>query len=113
MRALAIGAAVVGFLAVSAVVARVIAAGTAARHEATGAIGGRAGGDVRILRVDGVGGFAPGGRTETGRIAWKQGDGLPVVQCVTVRRAGDPISGYDVAVLRVSAPIGREADCPG
>jgi hypothetical protein len=47
----------------------------------------------------------------TGRVAWRAGDGLPVVQCVRVRRAG-PLSGATVELLSVSAPIGREASCP-
>ena len=48
----------------------------------------------------------------TGRVAWRAGhDGLPVVQCVRVRRDG-PLSGAGVELLSISAPIGREASCP-
>jgi hypothetical protein len=48
----------------------------------------------------------------TGRVAWRAGrDGLPVVQCVRVRREG-PLSGATVELLSISAPIGREASCP-
>jgi hypothetical protein len=48
----------------------------------------------------------------TGRVAWRAGrDGLPVVQCVRVRRDG-PLSGANVELLSISAPIGREASCP-
>ena len=48
----------------------------------------------------------------TGRVAWRAGpDGLPVVQCVRVRRKG-PLSGADVEVLSISPPIGSEASCP-
>lgn len=48
----------------------------------------------------------------TGRLAWRAGiDGLPVVQCVRVRRDG-PLSGAAVELLSISAPIGREASCP-
>ena len=48
----------------------------------------------------------------TGRVAWRAGgDGLPVVQCVRVRRDG-PLSGARVELLSISAPIGREASCP-
>ena len=114
MRALAIGAAVVAFLAISAVVARVLGATTAARGEVTDEIQRRAGGgEVDILRVDGISGFALTDRTETVRVAWKAAGRLPVVQCVRIRRTGDPIGGYDTAVLRVSRPIDRDADCPG
>ncbi|HVE69687.1 MAG TPA: hypothetical protein VNB64_14025 [Solirubrobacteraceae bacterium] len=113
MRLAVLGAAVVAFLALSAVVARVIGAGSAARADAIEAVKRQAApGRFRVLNVDGVGGFAPAGRTETARVAWKAGERLPVVQCVRVRRSGDPLSGYDVDVLRVSPPIGREADCP-
>lgn len=48
----------------------------------------------------------------TGRVAWRAGpDGLPVVQCVRVRRNG-PLSGATVELLSISAPIGRESSCP-
>jgi hypothetical protein len=48
----------------------------------------------------------------TGRVAWRAGmTGLPVVQCVRVRRDG-PLSGARVEVLSISAPIGNEASCP-
>ena len=114
MRLAAAGAALLAFLAVSGVVARVIAAGSTARSRAIDAIQAQAAAhDARILRVDGVGGFALAGRTETGRVAWRAGAGLPVVQCVRVRRTGDPLTGYDVTVVGVSRPIAREADCPG
>ena len=48
----------------------------------------------------------------TGRVAWRAGmNGLPVVQCVRVRRDG-PLSGANVELLAISAPIGRESSCP-
>jgi hypothetical protein len=48
----------------------------------------------------------------TGRVAWRAGkNGYPVVQCVRVRRDG-PLSGANVELLSISAPIGREASCP-
>jgi len=50
--------------------------------------------------------------TATGRLAWRAGDSLPVVQCVNVHREG-PLSGATVDVLSISAPIGNEASCPG
>jgi hypothetical protein len=49
--------------------------------------------------------------TGTGRVAWRAGTGLPVVQCVRVRREG-PLSGATVELLSISAPIGNEASCP-
>jgi hypothetical protein len=50
-------------------------------------------------------------QTATGRVAWRAGTNLPVVQCVRVRREG-PVSGAGVEVLSISAPIGLEAACP-
>src|SRR3954451_8226695 len=47
----------------------------------------------------------------TGGVAWRAGDGFPVVQCVRVRRDG-PLSGATVELLSISAPIGRESSCP-
>jgi hypothetical protein len=55
--------------------------------------------------------FALGARTGTTRVAWRANGSLPVVQCVTARRTGNPLAGYDIHVLSVSAPIGREAHC--
>ena len=49
-------------------------------------------------------------RTGTGRVAWRAGDGLPVVQCVRVRREG-PLTGGAVELLSVSAPIARDGSC--
>jgi hypothetical protein len=49
--------------------------------------------------------------TGTGRIAWRAGSGLPVVQCVRVRRDG-PLTGNTVELLSISAPIGNESACP-
>jgi hypothetical protein len=50
--------------------------------------------------------------TGTGRIAWRAGRrGLPVVQCVRVRRDG-PLTGNGVELLAISAPIDGESSCP-
>ncbi len=49
-------------------------------------------------------------KTGTGRVAWRAGDGLPVVQCVRVRRDG-PLTGGAVELLSVSAPIRGDAAC--
>ena len=49
-------------------------------------------------------------RTGVGRVAWRAGESLPVVQCVRVRRDG-PLTGADVELLSISAPIGNEEGC--
>src|SRR3954469_15083346 len=45
------------------------------------------------------------------RVVWKTPATLTVVQCVTVQRKGNPVSGIDVELLGISAPIGRESAC--
>jgi hypothetical protein len=47
------------------------------------------------------------------RLAWTVIGRLPEVQCVLVRRSGNFLTGISVALLRLSAPIGDTADCPG
>ena len=47
----------------------------------------------------------------TGRVAWRAGQGLPVVQCVRVQRKG-PLTGGGVELLSISPPIGNQASCP-
>jgi hypothetical protein len=49
-------------------------------------------------------------QTGTGRVAWRAGESRPVVQCVRVRRDG-PLTGGDVELLSISAPIGGEESC--
>ncbi|MFN8174313.1 MAG: hypothetical protein U0T02_04510 [Solirubrobacteraceae bacterium] len=70
-------------------------------------------GTVAILRLDASTTTSLAAHTGTARVAWKAGRALPVVQCVRVRRAGDVVSGFEVSLLRVSAPIARESSCPG
>lgn len=45
------------------------------------------------------------------RIAWKAGSALPVVQCITVSRSGNAISGLTVRLLAIGGRIPSEADC--
>ena len=49
-------------------------------------------------------------QTGVGRVAWRAGGSQPVVQCVRVRRDG-PLTGADVELLSISAPIGNEDGC--
>jgi hypothetical protein len=68
-------------------------------------------GEVSILNVKAPG-FSLTSRTGTTRVAWQAGTADPIVQCVRARRTGDPLLGYDVRVLSLSAPIGNESSCP-
>lgn len=67
-------------------------------------------GDVQILTYRPSTRLSLTRRTGTGRVAWRAGDGLPVVQCVRVRRDG-PLTGGSVQLLALSDPIGLEAGC--
>jgi hypothetical protein len=68
-------------------------------------------GRVEILRYDPSVELALEQTVGTGRVAWRAGTGLPVVQCVRVRRDG-PLDGGGVELLSISPPIGRESACP-
>jgi hypothetical protein len=48
--------------------------------------------------------------TGVGRVAWRAGTSRPVVQCVRVRRDG-PLTGADVVLIAISAPIGGGESC--
>jgi hypothetical protein len=67
--------------------------------------------ELRIARYDSDTSRALGEATGTTRVVWFLGEDLPTVQCVMVRRRGTPLTGPTVTLLRLSAPIGREAPC--
>ena len=67
-------------------------------------------GEVEILTYSPSVQVALTNRTGMGRVAWRAGRSLPIVQCVRVRRDG-PLTGADVELLSISAPIGRDAGC--
>ena len=70
-------------------------------------------GSVQILAYNSATAYALTSRTALTRVAWKSSRGpYPVVQCVTVARKGNAISGLDVTLLRVSRPLHpTTADC--
>jgi hypothetical protein len=70
----------------------------------------RAPGRVQILSYQPSSRLALTRRTGTGRVAWRAGTALPVVQCVRVRRDG-PLTGGGVELLSLSAPIPRDGSC--
>jgi len=67
-------------------------------------------GEVEILQYQPSARLTMTRRSGTGRVAWRAGRTLPVVQCVRVRREG-PLSGGGVELLSLSDPIGLEASC--
>jgi hypothetical protein len=67
---------------------------------------------VQVVRLDQPSRYALRSRTATLRVVWRVGEGLPVVQCAKIRRGGSLVGGFDVSVLNLGDPIGREASCP-
>jgi hypothetical protein len=69
-------------------------------------------GKVAILELNSSAGFSLSSTLGTARVAWRAGNGLPVVQCVRVRRAGNVFSGLRIELLEISLRIASNADCP-
>ena len=84
---------------------------TCREHVRTAARTLRRRGAVLILADSSATAYTLTGAVGFTRIAWKVSGGLPVVQCVTVSRTGNVISGLDVRLLRVSLPIPPTSDC--
>jgi hypothetical protein len=72
----------------------------------------RRSGTISILELNPSAGFSLTSTLGTARVAWKTSGSLPIVQCVRVRRAGDAISGITIELLKVSARIRSDANCP-
>jgi hypothetical protein len=71
-------------------------------------------GRVLVLSYEAASGFSLGGTSGIARVAWRTDTQIkPVVQCVSVRRTGNPISGLGIELTAISAPIGNETSCPG
>lgn len=68
-------------------------------------------GEVKLLSIKSPTAYSLTGATGTTRVAWTVIGRLPVVQCVLVRRSGSFLSGIEIALLSLSAPIAGEADC--
>jgi len=68
-------------------------------------------GAVKILSLKSRTAYSLTGAKGKTRLAWTVIGRLPVVQCVDVRRTGNPIAGIHIALLSLSAPIANEADC--
>jgi hypothetical protein len=70
-------------------------------------------GSVSIIQLQPSTSFSIAGTEGTARVAWNVGGSLPIVQCVRVRRTGNPISGLRVELLEVSRRIPSDTACPG
>ena len=68
-------------------------------------------GDLEIVRYDSDTSHALGSAEGPTRVVWQAGERLTTVQCIEVRRTGTAVTGPGVTLLNLSAPIGREASC--
>lgn len=70
-------------------------------------------GKVQILAYDSPTSYTLTPKTGVTRVAWKSSiERLPVVQCVTVSRTGNVVSGLRIRLLAVSRPLRQTtADC--
>jgi hypothetical protein len=68
-------------------------------------------GAVKILALSSPTAYSFSGATGRTRLAWTVIGTPPVVQCVTVRRTGNALSGVHVHLLAISAPIAGEGVC--
>ncbi len=71
----------------------------------------RRSGGVKILQLESPTSYALFGATGKSRVAWTVIGKLPVVQCVRVHRSGNFLTGVNVTLTGISAPIPNEADC--
>jgi hypothetical protein len=68
---------------------------------------------VKIARLDSGTSYSLGTSEGWSRVVWVRGvESRPVVQCVRVRRKGNPLTGRSVTLLRLSAPLAdNEGSC--
>ena len=70
-------------------------------------------GQISVLTLQtAAGGLSLGNTEGVARVAWRLGTGLPIVQCVRVRRVGNPITGLHVELLEISKRIPSQSACP-
>jgi hypothetical protein len=71
----------------------------------------RRAGVVKILTLKSPTAYSLTGASGRTRIAWTVIGRLPVVQCLSVRRSGNFLTGVSVTLLSLSAPIANTGDC--
>jgi len=68
-------------------------------------------GSVKILSLKSHTAYSLTSDTAPTRVAWTVIGRLPVVQCVSVKRTGNFLTGLSVDLISVSKPISNEGDC--
>jgi hypothetical protein len=68
-------------------------------------------GSVKILDLTSETNHSLTSATGPTRVAWTVIGHLPTVQCVTVKRSGNFLTGISVSLLSIGRPINSEADC--
>jgi hypothetical protein len=71
----------------------------------------RRAGPVKILQLTSKTAYSLSGSTGKTRLAWTVLGTLPVVQCITVKRTGNALTGIHVHLTALSAPIPNEGVC--
>jgi hypothetical protein len=68
-------------------------------------------GSVKLLSLTSSTNHSLTSTTGVTRVAWTVIGHLPTVQCVTVKRTGNFLTGISVTLLSIGAPIPNEGDC--
>jgi hypothetical protein len=68
-------------------------------------------GEPKILSLKSPTAYSLTGAAGTTRLAWTVIGHSPVVQCVAVRRTGNALTGIEIELLSLSAPIPNSGDC--
>jgi hypothetical protein len=98
--------AVVLFVAISIALARFLAVEGAERQAIEDRLSQQAGGPVKIIRLDSETAYSVRPAEGWTRVVWAPDErSRPVVQCVRVRRGGNPLTGMTVTLLHLQAPL--------
>jgi hypothetical protein len=68
-------------------------------------------GSVKILSLTSHTAYSLTGATGPTRVAWTVIGRLPTVQCATVKRTGNALTGVSVSLVSLSKAIPNEGDC--
>jgi hypothetical protein len=71
----------------------------------------RRAGSVKILLLKSATAYSLKRATGNTRVAWEVIGTLPVVQCLRVRRTGNPLAGISVTLLSIGPQISGEGEC--